>query len=319
MIFNLRDRLVTDNERELRNIALVIAAQADRIFEAADRVETNLIEHFAELGVATSDDFERKMSGYRAHLLLKDKIVGLPHVGTFTLVNAQGRVFNFSRVVADPGDRRDGPRLLRSAAAERRADHLFEQADTKSRHRNLGRPARAQDLRPERRIHRVGDRRRRAGQHRAVLRHDRTRTGQLDRPLPPQRRAAGAPSASRVVDRARHPQFGRREPGAGRRARRREADQPGGSRCGADRRRASRRALSADGGSHARPRRRAGRLAQRGGAPDRRRGLRRARHRCARHPLGAATVAQRKATAGSISSSRTAPRHARSATCRRVC
>ena len=97
MIFDLRDRLVTDNERELQNIALVIAAQADRIFEAADRVETNLIEHFAELGVATSDDFERKMSGYSAHLLLKDKIVGLPHVGTFTLVNAQGRVFNFSR------------------------------------------------------------------------------------------------------------------------------------------------------------------------------------------------------------------------------
>jgi hypothetical protein len=97
MIFDLRNRVLTDNERELQNIALVVAAQADRIFEAADRVETSLIEHFAELGVATSEDFERKMSGHSAHLLLKDKIVGLPHVGTFTLVNAQGKVFNFSR------------------------------------------------------------------------------------------------------------------------------------------------------------------------------------------------------------------------------
>ena len=97
MIFNLRDRHLTGNERELRNVALVVAAQADRIFEATDRVETSLIERFAELGVATADDFERKMSGYPTHLLLKDKIVGLPHVGTFTLVSAQGRVFNFSR------------------------------------------------------------------------------------------------------------------------------------------------------------------------------------------------------------------------------
>ena len=32
-----------------------------------------------------------------ANLSTKDKIVGLPHVGTFTLVNAQGKVFNFSR------------------------------------------------------------------------------------------------------------------------------------------------------------------------------------------------------------------------------
>ena len=97
MVFNLRNRVVTDNERELQNIALVVAAQTDRIFEAAERVQTNLIEHFAELGVTTSDDFERKMSDRSAHLLLKDKIVGLPHVGTFTLVNAQGKVFNFSR------------------------------------------------------------------------------------------------------------------------------------------------------------------------------------------------------------------------------
>jgi hypothetical protein len=97
MIVNLRNRVLTDNERELRNVALVVAAQVDRIFDGAERVEKNLIQYSAELGVETSDDFESKMSGYSAHLLLKDKIVGLPHVGTFTLVNAHGKVFNFSR------------------------------------------------------------------------------------------------------------------------------------------------------------------------------------------------------------------------------
>jgi diguanylate cyclase (GGDEF)-like protein/PAS domain S-box-containing protein len=97
MILDLRNRVLTDNERELRNLALVVAAQVDRIFDGAERVEKNLAQHIGELGVATGDDFERKMSGYDAHLLLKDKIVGLPHAGAFTLVNAQGKVFNFSR------------------------------------------------------------------------------------------------------------------------------------------------------------------------------------------------------------------------------
>ena len=97
MIFNLRDRVLTNNERELQNIALVVAAQTDRIFEAAERVQTNLIERVEALGIASSEDFERKMSGYDVHQILKDRIVGLPHVGTFTLVNAEGKIFNFSR------------------------------------------------------------------------------------------------------------------------------------------------------------------------------------------------------------------------------
>src|SRR4051812_2707123 len=39
MIFDMRNRALTDNERELRNISLVVAAQVDRIFDGAERVE----------------------------------------------------------------------------------------------------------------------------------------------------------------------------------------------------------------------------------------------------------------------------------------
>src|ERR1043165_7640582 len=53
MILNLRSRALTDNERELRNVALVVAAQVDRIFDGAERVEKNLVHYFAELGVTT--------------------------------------------------------------------------------------------------------------------------------------------------------------------------------------------------------------------------------------------------------------------------
>ena len=97
MILNLRDMALVDSQRELQNIALVLAAQTDRIFEAAERVQIDLIERFEARGIASSEDFERKLSGHDVHLMLKDKIVGLPHVGTFTLFNADGKLFNFSR------------------------------------------------------------------------------------------------------------------------------------------------------------------------------------------------------------------------------
>ena len=96
-IFNSRDRALAGRERELQNIALILADQTDRVFEAAERVQINLIERMQALGIGSGEDFERKMSGYDIHLMLKDKIVGLPHIGTFTLINAQGKLFNFSR------------------------------------------------------------------------------------------------------------------------------------------------------------------------------------------------------------------------------
>ncbi|HEY4920396.1 MAG TPA: EAL domain-containing protein [Xanthobacteraceae bacterium] len=97
MISNVRNRALIDSERELQNIALVLAAQTDRIFDAAERVQIDLIESFKARGIGSSEDFERKWSGYDVHLLLKDKIVGLPYVGTFSLFNADGKLFNFSR------------------------------------------------------------------------------------------------------------------------------------------------------------------------------------------------------------------------------
>ena len=97
MLSNLRSRALTENERELQNVAFILAEQMERDFGAVESVQTNLIERLRAFGFASSEDYERKMSGYDAHLVLKDKIVGLHHLGTVTLVNSQGKVFNFSR------------------------------------------------------------------------------------------------------------------------------------------------------------------------------------------------------------------------------
>ncbi len=97
ILSKLRDSSLANAQRELQNIASVLAVQTDRAFKAVELIETSLIERLQALGIASAEDFERVMSGYEVHLRLKDKVSGWPHIGSLTLINSQGKLFNFSR------------------------------------------------------------------------------------------------------------------------------------------------------------------------------------------------------------------------------
>jgi diguanylate cyclase (GGDEF)-like protein/PAS domain S-box-containing protein len=97
MMTDLRDRALDASERELKNTALILAEQTDRAFQAVDLMQSGIVERLSALGIASAEDFERAMSGHDVHLSLKDRARGLPHVGSITLINAQGKLFNFSR------------------------------------------------------------------------------------------------------------------------------------------------------------------------------------------------------------------------------
>jgi len=96
-IFNLRDRALADSETELRNLALVLAEQTDRSFQAVELVQQSLIDRMHILGISTGADYERQMSGNDTHLLLKGIISGLPQLDAVTMINPQGKLINFSR------------------------------------------------------------------------------------------------------------------------------------------------------------------------------------------------------------------------------
>jgi diguanylate cyclase (GGDEF)-like protein/PAS domain S-box-containing protein len=97
MIADLRERALAASERELRNTALILAEQTDRAFQAVALMESGFIERMRALGIASPEDFERAMSGHDVHLMLKDKVDGWPHIGSITLINSRGKLFNFSR------------------------------------------------------------------------------------------------------------------------------------------------------------------------------------------------------------------------------
>jgi diguanylate cyclase (GGDEF)-like protein len=93
---DLRERAIADAERELQNTAVVLAAQTDRTFKAVEIVETDLIRRIQSLGVDSAEDFDRALSVYDTHLLLKDKLSSLPHIDTVALVNSRGRIISSS-------------------------------------------------------------------------------------------------------------------------------------------------------------------------------------------------------------------------------
>ena len=92
-----RDRALADSERELKNTALILAEQTDRAFQSLDLVATSVIERMQSLGIASTEDLERRMSGQDVQSLLKDKISGLPHIDAVSLINADGKMINISR------------------------------------------------------------------------------------------------------------------------------------------------------------------------------------------------------------------------------
>ena len=96
-ILNSRERALTNAERQLQNLAFVLASQATATFETIDRVQASLAEQIAAAGIRSPEEFEQKFTNIETHLMLNDKHLGLPHVGAFSLVNAEGKIFNFSR------------------------------------------------------------------------------------------------------------------------------------------------------------------------------------------------------------------------------
>ena len=95
MLSDLRNRALSGTERELRNIASILAEQSDRELNALALVQSSVI---AQLKIASRDDFDRRMSGQDVHAMLNDKINGLPHVRALALVDSQGKLLNYSGV-----------------------------------------------------------------------------------------------------------------------------------------------------------------------------------------------------------------------------
>ena len=97
IVANLRNHALADEEEHLQSVASLLALHTDRAFRTVEVIQDGLIERMKALGIAGPEDYERRMSGYDNHLMLKDKAAGWDQIGSLTLINSRGKLFNFSR------------------------------------------------------------------------------------------------------------------------------------------------------------------------------------------------------------------------------
>lgn len=92
-----RDRAIRNAERELENVAAILAEHTGRAFQSLDLVQTSIAEAVEARGVSNSTDLEREFGSQDVQQSLGAKISGLPQIDAITLIDIDGKLVNFSR------------------------------------------------------------------------------------------------------------------------------------------------------------------------------------------------------------------------------
>src|SRR5438445_1415264 len=74
MAGNFRERALHNSERELENTVLLLARHFDQQLEDFEVVQKDLIAFMRSSGIATAENYKRRMSSEEIHLMLKSKI-----------------------------------------------------------------------------------------------------------------------------------------------------------------------------------------------------------------------------------------------------
>ena len=97
IVYNLRNRVITENERALTNSALIIAKQIEQTFTAMEVLQKEFSEEVLRAPGISKKTFDSQHSRYDVHLKLRDKAGGIPYVGALIIYNANGKLINYSR------------------------------------------------------------------------------------------------------------------------------------------------------------------------------------------------------------------------------
>ncbi len=96
MAGNFRERALHNSERELENTVLLLARHFDQQLEDFEVVQKDLIAFMRSSGIATTENYKRRMSSEEIHLMLKSKMDALAYVGGINVFDADGTLINAS-------------------------------------------------------------------------------------------------------------------------------------------------------------------------------------------------------------------------------
>jgi diguanylate cyclase (GGDEF)-like protein len=102
MAGNFRERALQNTERELENTVLLLARHFDQQLDDLEVIQNDLIEFMRSNGIATSENYRRRMSSQDIHLMLKTKMNALSNVGGINVFDADGTLINTSTIWPTP-------------------------------------------------------------------------------------------------------------------------------------------------------------------------------------------------------------------------
>ena len=97
IVYNLHTRAMLENAQALSSSALIVAKQIEQTFTAVQAVERRFHDDLSGLPVIDSQTIEREYKRHAMHVKLRDKVDGVPYVGSLAIFNAKGQLINFSR------------------------------------------------------------------------------------------------------------------------------------------------------------------------------------------------------------------------------
>ncbi len=113
-----RQTVIDDAVREMRNDALMLAEDEDRLLQAVDVMQLRLIDYMRGIGVASPEQLAQLMTSQAVQQNLRDRIADLPYIATLLLFDRHGQLLNFSRSWPPPpinGSDRDFIREITAA------------------------------------------------------------------------------------------------------------------------------------------------------------------------------------------------------------
>jgi PAS domain S-box-containing protein len=96
-VWDLREDRLADEMKDTKNLAVVLAEQTARSFQAVDLVLQEMQAMALAAAVTTPDEFKLRMGTEQVHDFLAERIKSLPQAESVALVDADGRLTNLSR------------------------------------------------------------------------------------------------------------------------------------------------------------------------------------------------------------------------------
>jgi diguanylate cyclase (GGDEF)-like protein len=96
MAQNFRERALRNSARELENTALLLSHHFDQQLQDFEVIQKDLIEHMRASGIASAEDYRKRLGGQDIYRMLQSKMEALSYVGGISIIDADGNLINSS-------------------------------------------------------------------------------------------------------------------------------------------------------------------------------------------------------------------------------